>query len=60
MNGAQSGVEKPPGCWTPEETVAYMIEQVFEKGEFYVLCPDNETPLVSHPGVNLTLNVTTT
>lgn len=60
MNGAQPGIEKPAGCWTSEETIAYMIEEVFEKGEFYVLCPDNETPLVSSLGVYWNRNDATT
>ena len=34
--------EKPAGAWTPEETVAFMLERL-EAGEFYILCPDNET-----------------
>lgn len=34
--------EKPPGAWTPEETVSYMVSKL-EEGEFYIICPDNET-----------------
>ncbi|MFD0937967.1 SDR family NAD(P)-dependent oxidoreductase, partial [Methylobacterium trifolii] len=34
--------EKPQGAWTPEETVAFLLERL-EAGDFYVLCPDNET-----------------
>ena len=34
--------EKPPGAYTSEETVAYMLTAL-ERGDFYVLCPDNET-----------------
>ncbi|KAF9483444.1 NAD(P)-binding protein [Pholiota conissans] len=41
MTGAGS-TEKPPGAWTAEETVAYMLDKVRE-GEFYILVPDNET-----------------
>lgn len=35
--------EKPPGAWTPEELIAFMVTSL-ERGDFYVLCPDNETP----------------
>jgi NAD(P)-dependent dehydrogenase (short-subunit alcohol dehydrogenase family) len=34
--------EKPAGAWTPEQTVAMMAEGV-AAGDFYILCPDNET-----------------
>jgi NAD(P)-dependent dehydrogenase (short-subunit alcohol dehydrogenase family) len=33
--------EKPPGAWTSEETNDYMIGRL-EKGDFYILCPDND------------------
>jgi len=33
--------EKPAAAWTPEQTVAFMIERL-EAGDFYILCPDNE------------------
>ena len=33
--------EKPPGAWTPEQTVSFMLERL-EAGDFYILCPDNE------------------
>ncbi len=35
--------EKPAGAWTPEQAVDFMLERV-EAGDFYILCPDNETP----------------
>ena len=35
--------EKPPAAWTPEETVAFMLERI-EAGDFYILCPDNDVP----------------
>ena len=38
---AGSRTEKPQGAWTPEETVAFMVESL-ERGDFYILCPDNE------------------
>ncbi len=39
---AGSRIEKPAGAWTPEQTVAFMLERL-EAGDFYILCPDNET-----------------
>jgi hypothetical protein len=35
--------EKPAAAWTPEETAAFMIESL-ERGDFYILCPDNDVP----------------
>jgi NAD(P)-dependent dehydrogenase (short-subunit alcohol dehydrogenase family) len=38
--------EKPAGAWTPEETVAFMLERI-EAEDFYILCPDNDaTPQI--------------
>ncbi|RDX48899.1 NAD(P)-binding protein [Lentinus brumalis] len=42
MTGAAAGKEKPPGAWTAEETVLYMLDKV-RQGKFYIICPDNET-----------------
>lgn len=39
---ARGIAEKPAGAWTPEETVAFLLERL-EAGDFYILCPDNET-----------------
>ncbi|KAJ7162983.1 hypothetical protein C8R46DRAFT_1102110 [Mycena filopes] len=39
---ASGGGETPPGAWTAEETVRFMLERV-ARGDFYVLCPDGET-----------------
>lgn len=33
--------EKPAGAWTPEQTVDFMMESL-ARGNFYILCPDNE------------------
>jgi NAD(P)-dependent dehydrogenase (short-subunit alcohol dehydrogenase family) len=33
--------EKPPGAWTPEQTVAFMLDHL-RAGTFYILCPDND------------------
>lgn len=35
--------QKPPFAATAEETVDFMMACI-EKGDFYILCPDNETP----------------
>jgi NAD(P)-dependent dehydrogenase (short-subunit alcohol dehydrogenase family) len=35
--------EKPDAAWTPEQTVDFMIESL-ERGDFYILCPDNAVP----------------
>ena len=43
MTGARAGTnEKPAGAWSAQETVLYMLDKV-RLGDFYVLCPDNET-----------------
>lgn len=34
--------EKPPGAWLPEQVVDFMLEGM-GRGEFYILCPDNDT-----------------
>ena len=35
--------EKPPGAWTAAQVVDFMLERV-SAGDFYILCPDNDTP----------------
>jgi NAD(P)-dependent dehydrogenase (short-subunit alcohol dehydrogenase family) len=40
---ARGRTEKPPGAWTPEQTVDFMIGRL-EAGDFYILCPDNDVP----------------
>jgi hypothetical protein len=40
---AKGRSEKPPGAWTAEQTVDFMIQRV-EAGDFYILCPDNDVP----------------
>ncbi|KAH8085952.1 NAD-P-binding protein [Cristinia sonorae] len=42
LTGQTDGGEKPPGAWTAQETVLYMIDKLRE-GKFYIVCPDNET-----------------
>ena len=38
---AQGRTEIPEAAWTPEETVAFMLNRL-EQGDFYILCPDND------------------
>jgi NAD(P)-dependent dehydrogenase (short-subunit alcohol dehydrogenase family) len=33
--------EKPPGAWTPDQVVDMLIDGM-NRGDFYILCPDNE------------------
>jgi short-subunit dehydrogenase len=33
---------KAPGAWTGEQVVDFMLESL-ARGDFYILCPDNET-----------------
>jgi NAD(P)-dependent dehydrogenase (short-subunit alcohol dehydrogenase family) len=40
---ARGRTDKPPGAWTPEQTVDFMIDRIAE-GDFYILCPDNDVP----------------
>ncbi len=40
---ARGRTEKPDAAWTPEQTVAFMMERL-EAGDFYILCPDNDVP----------------
>jgi NAD(P)-dependent dehydrogenase (short-subunit alcohol dehydrogenase family) len=40
--------EKPPGAWLPDQVVDLLIEGV-HRGDFYILCPDNDvTPEIDH------------
>ena len=38
---AHGRIEKPAGAWTPEQTVDVLFASV-NRGDFYILCPDNE------------------
>lgn len=40
---ARGRTEKPAGAWTPEQTAEFMLERL-QAGDFYILCPDGETP----------------
>ncbi|HEX8416438.1 MAG TPA: SDR family NAD(P)-dependent oxidoreductase [Methylobacterium sp.] len=42
LTRARGVAEKPAGAWTPEETVDFLMAGM-ERGDFYILCPDNET-----------------
>lgn len=40
--------KKPPAAWLPEQVADHLLAAM-ERGDFYVLCPDNEvTPEVDH------------
>ena len=34
--------EKPAGAWTPDQVADFMLARL-ARGDFYILCPDNET-----------------
>lgn len=38
---ARGRSDKPDGAWTPDQTVDFMMAAL-ERGDFYILCPDNE------------------
>lgn len=38
---ARGVTEKPAGAWSAEQVVAFMLEGL-ARGDFYILCPDNE------------------
>jgi NAD(P)-dependent dehydrogenase (short-subunit alcohol dehydrogenase family) len=40
---AGTRTEKPAAAWTPDETVDFMLDSL-ERGDFYILCPDNDVP----------------
>jgi len=43
LSGAKPGSleGKPDGAWSGEQTIDYLVKKM-EKGEFYVICPDND------------------
>lgn len=41
FTGLTRAAEKPPAAWTPDQVVDFMLAGV-ERGDFYILCPDNE------------------
>jgi NAD(P)-dependent dehydrogenase (short-subunit alcohol dehydrogenase family) len=40
---ARGRTEKPAAAWTADQTVDFLTERL-AAGDFYILCPDNETP----------------
>jgi NAD(P)-dependent dehydrogenase (short-subunit alcohol dehydrogenase family) len=40
---AGSRVEKPAAAWTSEQVVDFMLSSM-RRGDFYILCPDNDVP----------------
>lgn len=38
-----SRTEKPAAAWTAEQTADFMLDSL-ERGDFYILCPDNDVP----------------
>ncbi len=38
---ARGRTEKPPGAWTPEQVIDVLVERM-AKGDFYIICPDND------------------
>jgi hypothetical protein len=40
---AKGRTEKPAAAWTPEQTADFMLESL-ARGDFYILCPDNDVP----------------
>ena len=41
--GMIGATEKPAAAWTAEQTAAFFIDSL-NKGDFYILCPDNDVP----------------
>ena len=35
--------EKPPAAWTAEQTADFFVDSM-NRGDFYILCPDNDVP----------------
>jgi NAD(P)-dependent dehydrogenase (short-subunit alcohol dehydrogenase family) len=42
FTGLTKATEKPQGAWWPEQVVDFMLDCI-AAGDFYLLCPDNET-----------------
>jgi NAD(P)-dependent dehydrogenase (short-subunit alcohol dehydrogenase family) len=41
FTGITGVAEKPPGAWTGEQVIDFMLDSI-GRGEFYILCPDND------------------
>ena len=39
--GMTGGGEKPAAAWSPEQLAGFMLDSL-ERGDFYILCPDND------------------
>lgn len=39
--GLTRAIEKPPGAWTADQVAAFMLDGM-SRGDFYILCPDND------------------
>jgi NAD(P)-dependent dehydrogenase (short-subunit alcohol dehydrogenase family) len=39
----EGATSKPAGAWTGEQVADFMLESLV-RGDFYILCPDNDTP----------------
>ena len=42
FTGMTQSAAKPSGAWMPEQVVDFMLERI-AAGDFYILCPDDET-----------------
>jgi NAD(P)-dependent dehydrogenase (short-subunit alcohol dehydrogenase family) len=42
LTKARGVTEKPPGAWAPEDVIDALLPAM-ARGDFYILCPDNET-----------------
>ena len=43
MTAADPAADKPAGAWHAVQVIDFMLAAL-DKGDFYILCPDNETP----------------
>ena len=43
FTGMTDAAEKPDAAWTAEQVVTFMLDSL-ERGDFYILCPDNAVP----------------
>ncbi len=41
--GLTGSAEKPPAAWTAEQTADFFLNSL-NRGDFYILCPDNDVP----------------
>ncbi|MBM6581132.1 SDR family NAD(P)-dependent oxidoreductase [Microvirga sp. BT689] len=42
LTRARGITERPAGAWTPDQVIDFLLPAL-QRGDFYVLCPDNET-----------------